>query len=485
MALRLHIDIGHGASRHLYAVAQERPVERHVVERSEEVFVVHVELSANRICERCPDVLVEITHLVCVGMCHAVGVEQAVTVEVVVAGGVTSVVASVGVDVLSLFVLSVQALVYKVPNETALELRILTHQVPVLGKSALGVAHGVGVFAEDERLLAVALSIVLAGLVGQVHLAVNICAAFLNGTFVVHGARRVVSLHHVVSLLHVYAVTALVAETPTDYTGMVLQYVRVVDVAFEVSLLKLGNLRQRLLAITHAMRFEVCLSHYVEAIFVAEVVPTRIVRIVAGAHGIDVVLLHRANVLHHPFRTYHIASVRVHLVAVCALDKDGLSVHEKLGVLYLNFAETHTLLQALHHAIAVFQVHTQSVEVGRFGCPLRRVVYAPFRVDVLREGQRLRLDRRSLAVEQREVNRLALALLALNAYAERTVCVVVNKVGRYEEVGNVALRTGVEVNFAGNAGEPPKVLVFEIGTVAPTHHLHGHEVLLACCEVRS
>ena len=40
----------------------------------------------------------------------------------------------------------------------------------------------------------------------------------------------------------------------------------------------------------------------------------------------------------------------------------------------------------------------------------------------------------------------------------------------------MALGTGVEIHLAGNACETPEVLVFEIGAVAPAHHLHGDEV---------
>ena len=39
------------------------------------------------------------------------------------------------------------------------------------------------------------------------------------------------------------------------------------------------------------------------------------------------------------------------------------------------------------------------------------------------------------------------------------------------------LRTGIEIHLTGNAREAPEVLILEIRTIAPTHHLHGNEVL--------
>ena len=39
------------------------------------------------------------------------------------------------------------------------------------------------------------------------------------------------------------------------------------------------------------------------------------------------------------------------------------------------------------------------------------------------------------------------------------------------------LRTGIEIHLAGNTRKAPEVLIFQVRTVAPTHHLHGDEVL--------
>ena len=54
----------------------------------------------------------------------AVGIDDTVAVEIMVAGGITAKVASVSIYRLALFVLHAQPLVHKVPDETALELGI-------------------------------------------------------------------------------------------------------------------------------------------------------------------------------------------------------------------------------------------------------------------------------------------------------------------------------------------------------------------------
>lgn len=51
----------------------------------------------------------------------------------------------------------------------------------------------------------------------------------------------------------------------------------------------------------------------VNTILVAEVVPEIIVGIVAGAHGIQVELLHHLNILNHAFARNDVTTVRIHL----------------------------------------------------------------------------------------------------------------------------------------------------------------------------
>ena len=47
----------------------------------------------------------------------------------------------------------------------------------------------------------------------------------------------------------------------------------------------------------------------------------------------------------------------------------------------------------------------------------------------------------------------------------------------------MGLRTCIEIHFTGDSRKTPEVLVFKVRTVAPTHHLHGNQVLLARREI--
>lgn len=112
---------------------------------------------------------------------------------------------------------------------------------------------------------------------------------------------------------------------------------RMVDAALHVAFVALQMrfgveriLGQRLFAVTHAVRLDIGLGHDVESVLVAERVPAGVVGVVARAHGVDVVLLHDADVLQHAPLGDVIAVVGVHLMPVGALDQHRPAVDEQL-----------------------------------------------------------------------------------------------------------------------------------------------------------
>ena len=104
-----------------------------------------------------------------------------------------------------------------------------------------------------------------------------------------------------------------------------------------------GILSQCLLAITHTMTFEVRFCRQVNSIFITEVIPARIIRIVACTYSIDIQLFHYLNILNHTFYRHYIATIRIQLMTVNALDQDWLPIHQQLSFLDLHPAETDTL----------------------------------------------------------------------------------------------------------------------------------------------
>ena len=105
------------------------------------------------------------------------------------------------------------------------------------------------------------------------------------------------------------------------------------------------------------MTLEIGLGYKIEACRVAELIPAGIVGIVGGAHGIDVELLHDANVLTHAVDRHDIAAIGVELMTVDALDEDGLAVDKQLTALDLNMTESDMLTNHLKNLVALARVY--------------------------------------------------------------------------------------------------------------------------------
>ena len=69
--------------------------------------------------------------------------------------------------------------------------------------------------------------------------------------------------------------------------------------SFKMSILKERILCKCLLVITHSVRLDVCLVNYIKTVFVAERIPTRIIRIVACSYSIHIEFLHDEDILDH------------------------------------------------------------------------------------------------------------------------------------------------------------------------------------------
>ena len=72
-------------------------------------------------------------------------------------------------------------------------------------------------------------------------------------------------------------------------------------VALQMRFLVGSILCQGLVTVSHSVRLDVSLSHHIDSILVAQIIPEIIIRIMAGTHSIDVETLHDLNVLNHAF----------------------------------------------------------------------------------------------------------------------------------------------------------------------------------------
>ena len=129
-------------------------------------------------------------------------------------------------------------------------------------------------------------------------------------------------------------------------------------------------LREAVLLIALRMRFVVSLVDDVDAIFVAQFVPINIIRIMAGAHGVDVVFEHYLNIQLHSLPIDVLSGCSAVFVTVHALHHDRFSVNLKQSVLNLNGAESYIRDNLLHFgAFVVFNLYRQGVEIRLLSRP--------------------------------------------------------------------------------------------------------------------
>ena len=153
-------------------------------------------------------------------------------------------------------------------------------------------------------------------------------------------------------------------------------------------------------------------------------------------------------------------------------------------MLNLHPAEADALAHHFEHtAPTVLQRHFQRAEVGGLGRPGLYIVRLQAKALMVIVGPTMAVveeHRLSVLIDERHFEPDAFGLVDVYGVVYPAAFLIHGiVVGVDSEIGDVHLRTGIEIDFAGNAGKAPEVLVFQIGTVAPAHHLHGNEVAAA------
>jgi len=102
--------------------------------------------------------------------------------------------------------------------------------------------------------------------------------------------------------------------------------------------------------------FNVGLAHNVEAVLVAQIVETRIVGIVARAHGVDVELLHQLHIATHFIHRNGFSVLRTVVVAVHAHHFHRLTIHQEHIAIDFHIPKTQAVaLGFLQFAFFIFK----------------------------------------------------------------------------------------------------------------------------------
>ena len=369
---------------HLLAVGKELPIDAISFERGEVEAVCNLKFAFSGIyCLKCY-VAVGIFHFCHSGMWVAVGVYYTVAQEVGIRRAVHAIVAAVGEVMHAVGIGCVKALVHPVPDETALQIGVAIDFFPLVPKATGGVTHSVSIFRRAHGAVAAvfahAMEPLCSGILWHYHIGVPL----IFGALVAHGTVHIVFLgflHHHIGLIEVITVAGFVAKRPNCYARMVLIALKHIHSAIFVLTEPLGIITKGgIEVVVHGVALDICLVVYIYAIFVAEFVESAILRIVAGAHGIDVVEFHQFEVLAHQLFGHIVAGGGIMLVYVHALEFYGLAVDEQcchgaaawrflVEGLDFDAAEAHVLWHIFAHLAVLFYAHHQFIEVRRFRRP--------------------------------------------------------------------------------------------------------------------
>ena len=310
----------------------------------------------------------------------AVGQHKAVHAEFPVGGAVAEV-AAIGKAGLAVRACHCNAVVHVLPDKPALIQGLFVGILGVVGDAAAAVTHGVAVLAHDKGLFRVLCQKLFDVCHRGIHLAFHIGGGGVfpvpENTLVVHKAAGVGAAEVFAHLPQGLAAVALVAARP-DEDG------RVVFVPFQHRFGASKHIFPPLRARTGqrplvravraqllpcAVGLQIRLPDDVQAIFIAELQKIGVIRVVAGAHGVDVVGLQILHIPQHLFPADGAAGAAAPLMAVDALEHNTLAVQKHLAVFQLKLTQADFQAGALHQSALAQQGNFCFVQVRLLGAP--------------------------------------------------------------------------------------------------------------------
>ena len=272
-------------------------------------------------------------------------------------------------------------MVHVLPDKPALIQRLFVGILGVVGDASVGVAHGVAVLAHDKGLFRVLCQKLFDVCHRGVHLAFHIGGGRVfpvpENALVVHKAAGVGAAEIFAHFPQGLAAVALVAARPNEDSGMVF-------VPFQHGFGPGQHIFPPLRACTGqrpfvrtvctqllpcAVSLQIRLPDDIQAVFIAELQEIRVVRVVAGAHGVDIMGFQVLYIPQHLFPADGAAGAAAPLMAVDALEHDTLAVQKHLAVFQFKFAQTDFHASALHQSTLAQQGNFCFVQVRLLGAP--------------------------------------------------------------------------------------------------------------------
>ena len=427
------------------------------------------------------DILVAVFHFLQLRRFLPVGKNNAVAAEDPVVRPVAPVPA-VQQGFLSVPVPGCHRLINEVPDKSALVQFLLIRQLRIFVHGAVGVAHGMRVFAKDERLLPVFLQVCPHPVRGRVHLRFDVRnlpdpqfreahVVHLVVPFIVDRPRRIQFFHFPAHGQDHRARQAFIAAAPDQDARMVpvpshhgpdpvqQQRFPVLPVPGEHFLFSDAPVPQH---VPHAVAFHVVFVNHIQAQLVAEAVQGAVVGIVAGPHCVDVVPFHQDQVPPDLLLRHGPAGFPAEVMPVGSLEDHPDPVHPDHAVHDFNLPEACPERDDLLRAGRCPQAKLQVIQVRILRGPQPGILRRQHAGNLRISGNRLFLFRNSPAPvrqpdrQDRSFRRADPGLPLQHALLHRFI-----GFRQRLDVPYVRFRHSIQVHVPVQAGKAQEVLVLQ------------------------
>ena len=300
-----------------------------MVERNEIVFVEHFNLAFAGINQFHTYILINLLYLKVLRFGAKVRQHDSIHTEHTVIGPV-AVVATITKIFVSIGGISVNCLVYPVPNGSTAEVVGTFHCRPIVNQVSGSITHRVGIFRNMVRILHICLTRCnmlnpsYRGILVRTHIH-NIVVAF-----VLYGTASVIVLNGLISRNEVVTGTGFVTQTPNHNGGTVHMRAYHFHITRNVRSTPFLGVRKRGITIIILVALNISLILKVQSVLVCQIVPIRIVAIVAVADMVDIALLHQEYFLLHLLTGNGMSTAGISLMTVYSLHLDRLVIHVEI-----------------------------------------------------------------------------------------------------------------------------------------------------------
>ena len=381
-----------------------------------------------------------------------------------------------------------QGLINVIPDESALIQRLFIGVLGVFVHGAVGIAHGVGIFAQDEGLIPMLLQERPNARHRGIHLALHVgcivVTAIMEDAFIMHQPGIIQLPEPLTHSEGHLAANGFVANAPDQDAGMVLIPMigrinpiqhgskPILTVARQCEVQLLPRIDEDF--IPHAMAFQIVLRNQINAQLIAELIQSAVIRVVAGSQGIDVIALHGQQIPANHLRLDGTAGLGAEVVTIHALENDALPVQAHDAVLHFKAAEAYRLPGYFAYlALSVLKRDVQAVQLRVLRTPLfrglnvhhcfRQVIF-PVHVCL---GYHLR------PIKQGKVHRVGTGSVNVRRNGQSAVRIAVIQLSTDGNVLQMLLRQCVQIHIPEQAAEAEEILILCPAAGTPMIHTAG------------